>query len=151
MVADSQSSSQTGNIARFKGMDLIVPTEREARISLRNNEDGLIVITDQLSQDANSKYIILKLGAEGILIEDCDAKSPSKSKEWFTDKLTSFNRNPVDVAGAGDSLLVGSALTLAVRGNIWEGALLGSIMAAIQVSRVGNIPIKYKELIGKII
>ena len=44
MVADSQSSSQTGNIARFKRMDLILPTEREARISLRNNEDGLIVL-----------------------------------------------------------------------------------------------------------
>ena len=32
MAADSQSSSQDGNISRFKNMDLITPTEREARL-----------------------------------------------------------------------------------------------------------------------
>ena len=151
MVADSQSSSQTGNIARFKGMDLILPTEREARISLRNNEDGLIVISDLLANETHSRYIILKLGADGILIEDTIAKKPKKNDKWYTDRLQSFNSNPVDVAGAGDSLLVGSALTLAVKGNIWESSLIGSIMSSIQVSRIGNIPIKTKDLIGRVI
>src|SRR5262249_17023196 len=32
MAADSQSSSQTGDISRFHDMDLITPTEREARL-----------------------------------------------------------------------------------------------------------------------
>lgn len=149
-VADSQSSSQTGNIARFKNMDLIVPTEREARISLRNNEDGLIVISDELIKEANSRYLILKLGADGILIEDSIAKNNKKVNDWYTDKIQSFNTNPIDVAGAGDSLLVGSALTLAAGGDIWTSSLIGSIMASIQVSRIGNLPIKSKELIGEI-
>ena len=150
MAADSQSSSQMGNVGRFHDMDLIIPTEREARISLRNNEDGLIVISDQLIKDSRAKYLILKLGADGILIEDGDAKKPNKTKDWYTDRLQSFNDTPIDVAGAGDSLLVGSSLTLAANGNIWESALIGSLMASIQVSRVGNIPIKAKELIGEI-
>jgi len=35
IAADSQSSSQFGDISRFQNMDLITPTEREARISLK--------------------------------------------------------------------------------------------------------------------
>ena len=34
MVADSQSSSQIGDISRFHNMNLITPTEREARYAL---------------------------------------------------------------------------------------------------------------------
>ena len=40
LAADSQSSSQVGDIGRFRNMDLLTPTEREARISTRNREDG---------------------------------------------------------------------------------------------------------------
>ena len=37
LAADCQSSSQVGDIIRFRGMDLITPTEREARITTRNH------------------------------------------------------------------------------------------------------------------
>ena len=37
-------------------------------------------------------------------------------------------------------------MALALGSNIWEAAYLGSIGAAIQVSREGNIPINIKEL-----
>ena len=35
--------------------------------------------------------------------------------------------NPVDVTGAGDSMLISSAMIMAVGGNIWEAALIGSL------------------------
>jgi bifunctional ADP-heptose synthase (sugar kinase/adenylyltransferase) len=44
IAADSQSSSQVGDISRFKSVDLLTPTEREARISTRNREDGLVIL-----------------------------------------------------------------------------------------------------------
>ena len=47
MAADSQSSSQIGDVSRFKSMDLLTPTELEARISTRNQEDGLVVLAEQ--------------------------------------------------------------------------------------------------------
>lgn len=37
-----------------------------------------------------------------------------------------------------------------VGANIWESAYLGSIAAAIQVSRLGNIPIKKEELLHEL-
>jgi bifunctional ADP-heptose synthase (sugar kinase/adenylyltransferase) len=53
-----------------------------------------------------------------------------------------------DVSGAGDSLLVASSMALACGASIWEASFLGSMAAAIQVSRTGNVPIKETELQG---
>ncbi|MFZ4428568.1 MAG: PfkB family carbohydrate kinase, partial [Saprospiraceae bacterium] len=68
MVADSQSSSQSGDIARFRGMELITPTEREARLSMRDNESGLIVLAEALRQQAEARNVFLKIGEEGVII-----------------------------------------------------------------------------------
>lgn len=145
-AADSQSSSQTGDVARFLGVDLLTPTEREARISTKNREDGIVVLTEQLRQQSQAKNILLKMGGNGLLIHP---KNPGDSN-WVTDQVEALNRLPKDVAGAGDSLLIGSALTLAAKGDIWEAAIIGSLAAAIQVSRVGNIPITSQELLNLI-
>ena len=48
--------------------------------------------------------------------------------------------------GAGDCLLVGSSLSLISGANIWEASYIGSISAALQVDRIGNIPLKFKVL-----
>jgi bifunctional ADP-heptose synthase (sugar kinase/adenylyltransferase) len=145
-AADSQSSSQVGNIGRFRDMDLITPTEREARISARNQEDGLVVLAEQLRQQSNARNILLKLGEEGVLVHA--GSDPHDS--WMTDRLSALNTSPKDVAGAGDSLLVASAGVLATGGSIWEAACLGSIAAAVQVGRVGNTPIQAGELLREL-
>jgi len=146
MAADSQSSSQVGDISRFKGMDLLTPTEREVRISTRNREDGLVVLAEQLRQQASAKNILLKLGEEGLLIH----AGNGKAKEWLTDRVDALNSAPKDVAGAGDSLLITSAMTMASGGNIWEAGCLGSLAAAVQVGRVGNTPIQSDELLREL-
>lgn len=147
LAADSQSSSQVGDISRFKNMDLITPTEREARISTRNREDGLVVLAETLRMQAAARNILLKLGEEGLLVHAGKGASP----DWLTDRIGSLNSAPKDVAGAGDSLLMTSALTLAAGGNIWEAACLGSLGAAVQVGRVGNTPIRHEELLRELV
>jgi len=142
-VADSQSSSQMGDVGRFKGMGLITPTEREARISLRDSESGLVKLLERLQRQSAAANIILKLGAEGLLVQADKIENPKS----ITDKVIALNQKAADVAGAGDSLLITAALTLAAGGIIWEGALLGSLAAAIQVGRVGNTPIKAQEML----
>ncbi len=141
IVADSQSSSQYGDISRFKKMDMITPTEREARVSLKNQEDGLVVLTDKLKTASKAKNVILKLGEEGVLIYT----NNKNNKKITTDRIGALNLSPKDVAGAGDSMLIISGMALASKSNIWEAACLGSLASAIQVSRLGNIPIKKEE------
>ena len=142
IAADSQSSSQLGDIARFKDVDLLLPTEREARVATQNREDGLVVLAEQLRQKSNAKFILLKMGEDGVLIH-----APSDAADgWLTDQVEALNKFPKDVAGAGDSMLVSSALMLAAGGSIWEAACVGSMAAAVQVGRVGNVPLETREL-----
>ena len=145
MVADSQTSSQVGDVCRFRDMDFITPTEHEARVSTQNKEDGLVVLAEKLMSKSNARNIFLKLGEDGLLIQ-----ANKKESSWLTDRISALNTAPKDVAGAGDSLLIASAMTRAVGGNIWEAGLIGSIAAALQVGRLGNTPLSAKELINEI-
>ncbi len=147
MVADSQSSSQMGDISRFHDMTILTPTEREARLAMRNFTDGLIVLSESLRKRSNSKHVLLTLGAEGLLVH---AEDKSQLSGYVNDKLPALNNSAQDVSGAGDSLLTGAALSLATGSNIWIAAYLGAIAAACQVGRVGNIPLKTNEIRNEI-
>lgn len=142
IAADSQSSSQIGDISRYKDVDLLTPTEREARIAERDHNSGLVVLAESLRENTNAKNILLKLDAEGVLIHAVEEGEPG----YLTDRISALNSSPKDVAGAGDSMLITSAMTLCLGGVIWQAALIGSAAAAMQVSRVGNRPLEVKEL-----
>jgi rfaE bifunctional protein kinase chain/domain len=142
-VADSQSSSQFGDVSRFKGAALITPTEREARIALSNYEDGLVVIAEMLLERAKARTVAITLGNEGVLIRSQIAQKDP----WFTDRLPALNTAPKDAAGAGDCLLVCAAMAMAVGRPVWEALYLGSLAAACQVGRTGNIPLSSAELL----
>lgn len=141
ITADSQSSSQVGDISRFKGADLITPTEREARLAMQNYSDGLVVLADQLMDKAESSHILLKLGEEGMIAQHSD----KRVNVPHTERLEALNNQAIDVSGAGDSVLITSSMAMASKANLWEACLLGSIAAFIQVSRVGNIPLTPNE------
>lgn len=144
MVADSQSSSQIGDISKFENMTLVTPTEREIRLSLNDFDSGLVVLSEKLIQKTKSDYILTTLGAEGLLIYNTD-KNP-----LLTDNISALGSIIKDVSGAGDSLLTCTSMALAVGSNIWDSSYLGSIAAAIQISRVGNIPIDKSELLKEL-
>lgn len=142
MGADSQSSSQIGDVSRFKSMDFVCPTEKEARIATRNTTDGLVQLAESLRSQSSARNVLLTLGADGLLIH----ARPDESVEWETDRIPALNSNPLDVAGAGDSLFATVGLCRAVGGDIFSAAALGAIASAVQVSRLGNVPITVDEL-----
>jgi len=142
VVADCQTSSQFGDILKYKNINLITPTEHEARVSLKNKDDGIVVLSEQLRKLSGVQNILLKLGVDGVLIHAGD------NKNFETDQIPALNLNAIDTAGAGDSFLIVSSLSLACSASIWEASLLGSYAASIQVSRAGNIPITKNELLS---
>jgi sugar/nucleoside kinase (ribokinase family) len=125
-------------------MDLLTPTEHEARLATRNREDGLVVLAEALRVRSSARNILLKMGEEGLLVH---SGGGTGGEGWMTDRVGALNVAPRDVAGAGDSLLIASAMTIASGGSIWEAACLGSLAAAIQVGRVGNSPLRADELL----
>jgi len=146
IVADSQSSSQIGDVSRFKNTALLTPTEREARLALGNYEDGLVVLAEALRKKTNAQNIVITLGAEGLLVH---AGFPGQT-DWQTDRLAALNTAPKDTAGAGDCLLVCTAMAMAVGSSIWESIYVGSIAAACQVGRIGNVPLTVAELLVEV-
>jgi rfaE bifunctional protein kinase chain/domain len=145
MVADSQASSQLGDVSRFRGMRLLAPTEYEARLATRDFTSGLAVLAEQVRAKADAEHVFVTLGAEGLLIH---AHSPGGV--YVTDQLPAFNQAPKDVAGAGDSLLTCASMALVSGADIWKSAYLGCVAAACQVGRVGNFPLSADELVTEL-
>jgi bifunctional ADP-heptose synthase (sugar kinase/adenylyltransferase) len=142
--ADSQASSQLGDVSRFKDMALITPTEREARLALNDFEVGLAAVGERLMEKARAENLVITLGAEGTLINTW------QDGAFRTDRLPAFNSSPKDVAGAGDSFFVSSAMALRSGADIWQSSYLGGLAAALQISRVGNTPLTVAELVAEI-
>jgi rfaE bifunctional protein kinase chain/domain len=142
MVADSQSSSQVGDVSRFRGMTLVTPTEREARFAVHDFESGLVVLAEKLRSKSDARNVIITLDEEGLLIH----AETEKENDWLTDRLPAFNTAPKDASGAGDSFLTCTSMAMATGADIWKSSYLGSIAAACQVGRIGNIPLTHKDL-----
>ena len=142
MVADSQSSSQVGDVSRFRNMLLLTPTEREARLALHDANSGLVVLAQAIQRRSGAKNVILTLGPEGVLIH----ANAHEAGNWLTDQLPAFETSPKDTAGAGDSFLTCVSLALLAGADIWQSAYLGSLAAACQVGRVGNLPLSVDEI-----
>lgn len=143
--ADSQSSSQIGNLSYFHGVDFISPTEYEARVTLSDSESGLVELSKKINKFLHIPKVVLTLGADGTLMTEFNKKTEAKSFE--NDSLPALNPFPKDVSGAGDAFIVMSSLVMSLKYSIWYASLLGSIASGIQVSREGNIPIKASDII----
>ena len=137
VASDSQSSSQIGDLSRFGFSDLITATEREARLELKDENSGLVVLSEKLRFKLNAENLLLKLGGDGVMIHG----TSESGMMLATDQVPALNDAFVDTSGAGDSLLATAALSLASSATIYEATLLGSLVAAIQVGRIGNTPI----------
>ena len=143
LFGDLQCSSQVGNISKFVNFHLLCPTEREARIALSNQEDGIEWIANTLLKKTNADHLLIKLGAEGFV-----TYSQIFHKDTYKEHFPALVSNPVDVAGAGDSLLAAMASSLCSGANIMEASAIGACMAALAVQRVGNIPVTQNQLVN---
>ena len=138
--ADCQTSSQVGNLNKYRNVDLITPTEAEARGALVDFNSGLAYLGQTLLEKLSSDNLILTVGSEGIIMFS------KNSDELVVDRLEPLDVRTVDTSGAGDSLLAVSTLSYALSGNIALSTFLGSIAAGLHVSRLGNLPINPLEL-----
>ena len=64
------------------------------------------------------------------------------------DRIPALNSSPRDIMGAGDSMLIGTSMALAIQDTSpWLAACIGSICAAHQINQVGNIPLSLSEIL----
>jgi len=140
LFGDLQCSSQVGSIMKFKNFSLLCPNEREARIALHEKDLDLESLSNKIMQDTYSKRLIMKLGPQGFIAYD-HAKNKNLSQAF-----PALSSNPIDVAGAGDSLLAVMAVGLASSQEMMTTSAIACCMASMAVERMGNKPIKKEEI-----
>jgi len=145
VFADSQSSSQIGYINKFKNMTLICPNEKEARLSLKNKTSGIEHIAMQLFKECNPKYLIITLGSQGFISYLRDA-----NKKIINQYFPALTSNPLDVTGAGDSLLACMAISISSGASIMEASAISCFICNLVVESVGNKPVKVENLLNRI-
>ena len=140
LFGDLQCSSQVGSIIKFKNFSLLCPNEREARIALHEKDLDLESLSNKIMQDTYSKRLIMKLGPQGFIAYDHD-----KNKS-FSQAFPALSSNPIDVAGAGDSLLAVMAVGLSSSQEMMTTSAIACCMASMAVERMGNKPIRREEI-----
>ena len=83
----------------------------------------------------------MKLGGEGFIAYESKADGFINRQHF-----PALSINPVDVAGAGDSLLAALSVGLCSGATLMQSSAIGAGMASLAVQQIGNIPISYKEL-----
>jgi rfaE bifunctional protein kinase chain/domain len=141
VFGDLQCSSQVGNVSKFQNFDLICPTERESRIALATQDNGIEWVANTLMEKTNSRNLVMKLGRDGFIAYESET-------DGFVNRqhFPALSINPVDVAGAGDSLLAALSVGLCSGSTLMQSSAIGAGMASLSVQKVGNVPVSNQQL-----
>ena len=141
LFGDLQCSSQMGSVTRFKGFSLLCPNEREARVALQDKDSGLEQLSQHLLRITRTERLVMKLGSEGFIAYDRTNDDQINSQAF-----PALSVNPLDVAGAGDSLLALFATGLGSGQAMMPTAAMACCMASLAVETMGNTPISAEAL-----
>jgi bifunctional ADP-heptose synthase (sugar kinase/adenylyltransferase) len=140
--------SGTADLFKFRNMDLICPTEREARQAIGDVGSGLGAAVAKLLGKLDTRQAIITLGKQGLVTFDWpDEASREASERLRSEYIPALSKRGVDPLGCGDALLATATATLAAGGNLMAAAMLGAYAAAIEVQQVGNVPVTADELL----
>jgi len=148
-VVSADVSGPRGNLLDFVGADLLTPTERELRSNLNDYDSGLSTAAYSLLAHTQARHLIVTLEKRGLVVFDRPSDDP-RSPDWegrlLSEHLASFRERPLDRLGGGDALLSAATLTMAAGTGLMHAAYLGNVAAALEIAKLGNIPVTADEL-----
>ncbi len=147
-ILTADVSGKQSNLLRFRSVDLLCPTEREAREALHDFSDGLGAVVWNLLNATDARRAIVTMGKQGLVTFDRDDSGPGARLK--SEYLPSFCAVAIDPLGCGDALLAAATLALAAGGSTQAAAFLGSVAAAIEAQQLGNIPVSASEILEQL-
>jgi D-beta-D-heptose 7-phosphate kinase/D-beta-D-heptose 1-phosphate adenosyltransferase len=130
------------NALTWRHLDLITPNWSEARSLCalldagREPSEEAESIADTLRRRLGCA-VVLKMGGRGMLV------APTSGS---TRRLEALCRSPVEVSGAGDTVLATLAAALARGSDLHQAAWLANLAASISVSKPGTHAVSAAEL-----
>ena len=126
---------------------MVTPNEREARFALADQDSGVRPLASRLFDEAKCRLLILKAWRSRCvdLSKEAIMKTWSHILLWIV-----LWERLVDAVGAGDALLSYATLTMIATKSEVMATILGSMAAACECERDGNIPIRPEDVMKKI-
>ncbi|MDA7794546.1 bifunctional ADP-heptose synthase [Flavobacteriales bacterium] len=134
------------NYWSFKNVDLFKPNLNELNHSSKKDFDATSFqeINNEVSaqrQKLNANYFMLTLSQHGVLIQD------EKNSRLFP----VFERNVIDVSGAGDCVIATASLALASGLSTEQIAQLSNLAGGLSCEKVGVNPVEKENLLNEAI
>ncbi len=145
-ILTADVSGRQSNLMKFKGFDMLCPTERETREALHDFSNGLGAVVWDLLNATDTRSAIITLGKQGLVTFDrTDCTPEDRLASEYVPALSSSAPDPL---GCGDALLATATLALAAGGSLQAAAFLGSVAAAIESQEIGNRPVSTEQVLG---
>jgi len=142
-------SGPRSNLLSMRRMDLLTPSETELRDSLRLHSEGLPLAVWRLLEATNSKAAAITMGPEGV-IGFSRLPDSEEGGEWKQrvsgEHVPALCGTPFDPLGCGDAFLASATLALLADASLLTASFVGAAAAAVEVQRLGNLPIAANEL-----
>ncbi len=145
LYGDLQCSSQVGNANKFKGYTVLTPNERELRLATRDKDAGIESLARRFMEASYCENLMVKLASEGLVVYKMSRYGQISSQAFPALSVT-----PVDVTGAGDSILAVVSAALSAGIGIMKAAALACCIAAVAVENMGNVRITKDDLRKKV-
>ncbi len=148
-VVSADVSGGRANLLSFRNVDLLCPTEREARAALNDYDSGLSTVAWEVLRQTQARHIIITLEKRGLLVFERRGErrdSPEWSARLKSEQLPAFSDHAVDHLGCGDALLAASTLALTSGAALTLSAYIGNAAAALEVITPGNQPVAFDQL-----
>ncbi|MBN2571732.1 MAG: D-glycero-beta-D-manno-heptose-7-phosphate kinase [Ignavibacteriales bacterium] len=132
------------NFFEYKNVTVFKPNKKETESVLGikiDTPEKLKFAGNELLSRLNSKYVLITLGPEGIVLFEKDKpliQIPTKA------------RKVADVSGAGDTVISTLTLALCAGADIQEAAYLANYAGGLVCEEVGIIPIEIEKLFEQI-
>ena len=148
-IKTADISGPRGNLLQFANATCLCPTERELRTVLHDFESGLSNVAWKAMDHTRAQHMIVTLGKKGLVVFDRQSQEqtdPQWRSRLLSEYLPSLAERVIDPLGAGDALLATTTLALTAGANLMQAAYLGAAGAAIEIGRLGNVPIDASSL-----
>jgi cytidyltransferase-like protein len=117
------------SILKYESASLLSFNGQELQIEFKNKHLNYVEVVPNIMDQKNSKYAILTLGAEGLIVF-----GENSSYEHIPALATKI----VDKVGAGDSVLAISSMLACVGAPLKIIGFIASIVASAEISRIGH-------------
>lgn len=142
-VAADVSGPRAG-LLQFTRADLLCPTERELRASVHDFGRGMASVAWDVLEQTQARRLMVTMGKKGVVTFDRQTQDPN-SPDWKgrlrSEHLHSLAEQVIDPLGCGDALLAAATLAMTAGANLMQAAYLGTAAAAIEIGRLGNVPL----------